>query len=829
MMARGAYLNSWIAFLAGLCCLLGLGRVNAAVVINEVVSKAADGSDDWVELFNNGASEADISGWSLSDSGNTYGFPTGTKIAAGAYLVIEKSTFGFGLGSTEQIVVALPDGTTVDMTEYTSDKVSGLPDGWSGVSWARCGDSFRVLNIITKGQANDCPDLSGKVRVHSTVLMRHGIITPKETIPNTEVKWPNSKMLTGLGVSEAFRGGQELRKRYITGANPLVPETWHPKDVYVRSSAMYRSNQHAITLALAMYPLGTGPSMYGANETPVPSEELSFQPVAVNTVPDGTDNLLRAWTGKTNCSLYRSHLKELVKTTIYSDKVNENREFLTRMQEVSGYRKDDSLEVFLFDINSLQEALSSELAHGFPFLGVSPSPISMDDYLKMKALGDWNYVQQFKGFGRLLGGAFVEELINNLNGAKAGGGPKLSIYSGHQRTFFGIEYAMNILQGRVPPTGYRYEFELFSVNGGSSYGLQITGIDLLGNAEVIPIPNCTGDDGLCPLDTFIELVSPMIPDNWELECGNIAPDKPSSGPCVAETVAINEVQADGPDYIELFNYGTSDINLEGWSIKDDNANTFTFGSYVLKSKAHVVLQKSSVPAALNFDFGLGKSGDSVTLSSPLGQIDSVSWGEDVYVDPGKSLSKCSLDGPMVFVTSSAGEANKCEQAKSSGEEAVTNEELKKLIEDSENSVLQSVSNAEDDIETACAAQTQGIVQRLIALAGESANTQSLVNEMKSVLEEVKGGVENIETSLAKKDADDKEWPKKCSPLCVEPHGRCEPNGRCTCRWNRTGPNGIGLRFNKYGYPNKIQADHCGIHCRYGWQQYERRSCLNQAY
>ena len=67
------------------------------VTINEVCSKnttykAADGSCyDWIELYNNGKTEADISGWGLSDKAEKpykYAFPDGTHIAAGGRLIV---------------------------------------------------------------------------------------------------------------------------------------------------------------------------------------------------------------------------------------------------------------------------------------------------------------------------------------------------------------------------------------------------------------------------------------------------------------------------------------------------------------------------------------------------------------------------------------------------------------------------------------------------------------------------------------------------------------------------------------------------------------------
>lgn len=68
---------------------------DSAVFINEVCTQnrasLSDGSGnapDWIELSCPGGRDADISGWTLSDSGATFTFPQGCKVPAGGYSVI---------------------------------------------------------------------------------------------------------------------------------------------------------------------------------------------------------------------------------------------------------------------------------------------------------------------------------------------------------------------------------------------------------------------------------------------------------------------------------------------------------------------------------------------------------------------------------------------------------------------------------------------------------------------------------------------------------------------------------------------------------------------
>ena len=81
----------------------GLGAPVANVKLNEVESSGGS-PGDWVELRNNGATTADVSGYRFIDNDDThtaYAIPAGTTIAAGGYLVLEEAAFGFGLGAAD--------------------------------------------------------------------------------------------------------------------------------------------------------------------------------------------------------------------------------------------------------------------------------------------------------------------------------------------------------------------------------------------------------------------------------------------------------------------------------------------------------------------------------------------------------------------------------------------------------------------------------------------------------------------------------------------------------------------------------------------------------
>ena len=98
--------------------------------INEVCTHNKSGftdslgrTSDWIELYNGGSNDIDLSGFGLSDSADTplkFAFPSGTVIKKGEYLLIvadkdgeglTELCTGFGLSKKgETLILSLPDG-----------------------------------------------------------------------------------------------------------------------------------------------------------------------------------------------------------------------------------------------------------------------------------------------------------------------------------------------------------------------------------------------------------------------------------------------------------------------------------------------------------------------------------------------------------------------------------------------------------------------------------------------------------------------------------------------------------------------------------------------
>ncbi len=168
----------------------GGGSVPADVVINEVCGKQ-DPDDDWVEFYNKGTEDEDLSGATLvktDEDGKTediYTFPSGSKIKAGGYLVVATLTgeLQAGISNSKEVGLTLvaSDGTVVDKFDRDSDVGKDVSHP-SGGSYARIPDgtgSWQVTTSATRGTSNSA---GGTVEQKAKVVLNEicGLQTPDD-------------------------------------------------------------------------------------------------------------------------------------------------------------------------------------------------------------------------------------------------------------------------------------------------------------------------------------------------------------------------------------------------------------------------------------------------------------------------------------------------------------------------------------------------------------------------------------------------------------------------------------------------------------------------
>jgi len=103
--------------------------------LNEIMSKDVNDAPDWVEVYNSGTTDIDISGYIINDKATAaggYEIPAGTIISAGGFYLVDANESGESISSGgEDVSLAEPDGTIIDHT-ITPDMSSDV-----GLTWAR--------------------------------------------------------------------------------------------------------------------------------------------------------------------------------------------------------------------------------------------------------------------------------------------------------------------------------------------------------------------------------------------------------------------------------------------------------------------------------------------------------------------------------------------------------------------------------------------------------------------------------------------------------------------------------------------------------------------
>jgi len=103
--------------------------------LNEIMSKDVGDNPDWIEVYNSGTEDMDISGYWLNDKPTAAGgfeIPSGTIISAGGFYLVDANESGESVSSGgEDVSLSKPDGTVIDLTT-TPDMSNDV-----GLTWAR--------------------------------------------------------------------------------------------------------------------------------------------------------------------------------------------------------------------------------------------------------------------------------------------------------------------------------------------------------------------------------------------------------------------------------------------------------------------------------------------------------------------------------------------------------------------------------------------------------------------------------------------------------------------------------------------------------------------
>uniref|UniRef100_A0A7N5K906 acid phosphatase n=1 Tax=Ailuropoda melanoleuca TaxID=9646 RepID=A0A7N5K906_AILME len=308
-----------------------------------------------------------------------------------------------------------------------------------------------------------------------TLVFRHGDRSPIETFPNDPIKessWPQGfGQLTQLGMEQHYELGQYIRKRYRNFLN----ESYKHEQVYIQSTDVDRTLMSAMTNLAGLFP-PEGISVWNPS--------LLWQPIPVHTLS-----------------------------------LSEDRDFIETLPTFTGYHTQDLFGMW----TKVYDPLFCESVHNFTL----PSWATEDTMTKLKELSELSILSIYgihkqKEKSRLQGGVLVSEILNHMKSAtQPSNHRKLVMYSAHDTTVSGLQMALDVYNGILPPYASCHIMELYLEKGEYFVEMYYRN-ETQHEPYPLTLPGCTPS---CPLTEFAELVAPVIPQDWSAECTTTSNDQ----------------------------------------------------------------------------------------------------------------------------------------------------------------------------------------------------------------------------------------------------------------------------------------------------------------
>ncbi|XP_071649114.1 prostatic acid phosphatase [Temnothorax longispinosus] len=332
------------------------------------------------------------------------------------------------------------------------------------------------------------------------VVIRHGERAPVDTYPNDphindSLEPYGWGQLTNKGRKNQYDQGSFLRKRY----DSFLGSMYDPDVFYLQSTAVDRTKMSGMVEAAALWK---------PSESQTFKPNLPWQPVTLFYQERQDDTLMLVWNTCPRYTQLRSSANDLPEVR----KVHEdNKQLFAELSNFTGMPITN-----VDDVSSLYATLSAEEQMGLAL------PEWMKDYYPDKliplALFELQLNTYNDEFRRLKGGPMLKKITDEMLARKEGTQRpkrrKMFMYIGHDSTIVTLLDTMRIWFNQIPHYNIMTMIELHEDEG--EWNVQV----FLRNTTVhepypMTIPGCTV---VCPLDKFVEILKPMIPDNWEEEC-----------------------------------------------------------------------------------------------------------------------------------------------------------------------------------------------------------------------------------------------------------------------------------------------------------------------
>ncbi|KAJ7344696.1 hypothetical protein JRQ81_000646 [Phrynocephalus forsythii] len=340
--------------------------------------------------------------------------------------------------------------------------------------------------------------------LHFVILLyRHGDRSPVKAYPRDpyqENAWPQGfGQLSQDGMRQQWDLGQALRRRY----DGFLNATYNREEIFIRSTDVDRTLMSAEANLAGLYP-PEGLQVFNPN--------ITWQPIPVHTVPDSAERLLKF--PLSHCPRYEQLQNETRHTAEYVNKTIENTQFLEMVANYTGIQ-DVSLE----SVWSVYDTLFCENTHKMHL----PAWVTPQVMTQLKQLKDFSFeflfgIHRRVEKARLQGGVLLSQIRKNLTLATNASAPhhfKMLMYSAHDTTLVALQMALDVYNGKQAPYASCHIFELYQDDDGN-FSVEMFFRNESGKDPYpLQLPGC---EQRCPLQRFLQLTEPVIPQNWKEEC-----------------------------------------------------------------------------------------------------------------------------------------------------------------------------------------------------------------------------------------------------------------------------------------------------------------------
>ncbi|XP_056400502.1 testicular acid phosphatase homolog isoform X3 [Hyla sarda] len=355
------------------------------------------------------------------------------------------------------------------------------------------------------------------------VVYRHGDRSPIDTYPTDSYKekaWGNGlQQLTQVGMRQQYELGQYLRTRY---GNFLSP-SYRKEEIYVRSTDYDRTLMSAQANLAGLYP---------PNGTQQWHPDIPWQPIPVHTVPLSSDRLLKF--PSKDCPRFFELMKETFQLPEYQKRMNEWKDFITRIANYTGYSVDQAVPRQMWKV---YDTLFCQKSHNFSLPAWATLEV-LNTLEELTAFDTKAHMTLYKPTekARLTGGILVDAVLRNFTETIRKSSPlKMVMYSAHDSTILALQGTLGVYSGIHPPYASCHIFEFYKESDGTySVGMYYRNESKKEPYELV-VPGCRSP---CPLRLFSQLMVPVIPQDWWKECQIQEPSRKTDGTILALSIVV---------------------------------------------------------------------------------------------------------------------------------------------------------------------------------------------------------------------------------------------------------------------------------------------------